>query len=131
MKRTPIARVAVIWLISCCLYLVLGFLFVVVVHTGPHDWYHLPGITIEHYYGHGVRLDGVEPAVLLPALAVSYVITWCLFAIASRYGKRQAHQAEQRIEPMRRSAFRLVSHSGVVSALPLMAHPQRWASRVT
>ena len=34
----------------------------------------------------------------------------------------------KRIEPMRGSAFRLVLYSGVRGALPLMAHPQRWAA---
>jgi hypothetical protein len=33
--------------------------------------------------------------------------------------------ANQRIEPMRRSAFRLVVHSGAADALLLMAHPGR------
>ena len=32
---------------------------------------------------------------------------------------------------MRRSAFRLVPHSGAVGALLLMAHPQRWAAMKT
>lgn len=32
-----------------------------------------------------------------------------------------------RIKPMRRSAFRSVQHSGAASALLLMAHPHRWA----
>jgi hypothetical protein len=35
--------------------------------------------------------------------------------------------ANQRIEPMRGSAFRLVPFSVACGALPLMAHPQRWA----
>src|ERR1035441_5395602 len=34
--------------------------------------------------------------------------------------------ANQRIEPMRRSAFRLAPHSGAPVALLLMAHPGRW-----
>jgi hypothetical protein len=34
-------------------------------------------------------------------------------------------QANQRIEPMRGSAVRLVPSLGVRGALPLMAHPQR------
>jgi hypothetical protein len=84
------SRILVIWLMSCCLFVALGFLFAVVEHTGPHDWFHLPGITIEHYYGHGLRVESIEPLVLLPALAVSYGITWSLFWGASRYGKRRA-----------------------------------------
>jgi len=83
-------RMLLIWLMSCCLFVALGFLFGVVEHTGPHDWFHLPGITIEHYYGHGLRVESVEPLVLLPAVAVSYGITWSLFWSASRYGKRRA-----------------------------------------
>ncbi len=80
-------RIVVIWLVSCCLFVALGFLFGVAEHTGPHDWVHLPGITVEHYYGHGLRVESIEPSVLLPALAVSYLITWCPFWVASRYGK--------------------------------------------
>jgi len=38
--------------------------------------------------------------------------------------------ANKRIEPMRRSAFRLVLYSDVCGALPLMAHPRRWAPKV-
>ena len=75
-------------MISLPIYLLLGFLTSAVVHTGPHDWFMLPGITIEHYYGHGLRVDDVRPYVLLPALAVCYVITWCIFQWASRYGKK-------------------------------------------
>jgi hypothetical protein len=33
----------------------------------------------------------------------------------------------KRVEPMRGSAISLVLNSGVLGALPLMAHPQRWA----
>jgi hypothetical protein len=88
MKTTSIIRILVILLTSCALYLLLGFLLCVVVHTGPHDWYQLPGITIEHYYGHGLRVDDVRPLTLVLALAVCYVITWYMFRIASRYGKR-------------------------------------------
>ncbi len=40
---------------------------------------------------------------------------------------RAAASFNKRIEPMRGSAFRLVPHAGVCGALPLMAHPQRWA----
>jgi hypothetical protein len=36
-------------------------------------------------------------------------------------------QPNLRIEPMRRSAFRLVQHAGAVDALLLMAHPKRSA----
>ena len=39
---------------------------------------------------------------------------------------RATRSLNKRIEPMRRSAFRLVPHSGAVDALLLMAHPQRW-----
>ena len=40
---------------------------------------------------------------------------------------REAAQSNQRIEPMRRSAFRFVPDSDAVDALLLMAHPFRWA----
>lgn len=45
----------------------------------------------------------------------------------SQRSRRPAITAKpnQRIEPMRRSAFRLVSHSGAIDALLLMAHPGR------
>ena len=40
--------------------------------------------------------------------------------------------ANQRIEPMRGSAFRSVPYSGTSGALSLMAHPHRWgATHVT
>jgi hypothetical protein len=84
------SRILLMWLISCCLFTVVGFLFAVVEHTGPHDWYRLPGITIEHYRGRGLRLESIDPLMLLPALAVSYGITWSLFWLASLlYGRRQ------------------------------------------
>jgi hypothetical protein len=35
----------------------------------------------------------------------------------------------KRIEPMRGSAIRLVFHSAIWGALPLMAHPQRSAEK--
>jgi hypothetical protein len=37
MTRTPMSRILVIWLMSCCLFVAPGFLFAVVEHTGPHD----------------------------------------------------------------------------------------------
>ncbi len=89
MSRTPVIRYLVIGLISVPVYLLLGFLAAVTIHTGPHDWFSLPGITIEHYYGHGLRVDEVQPRILLPGLAVCYVITWYVFRRASRYGKKR------------------------------------------
>ena len=86
-------KVMVIWLVSCGLYVVFGLVFCVVEHTGPHDWFHLPGITVEHYSGRGIRLDSVEPTVLLPSLVVSYLITWCLFWLASRLGRKRVRSS--------------------------------------
>ena len=37
------------------------------------------------------------------------------------------NRLNKRIEPMRGSAVRFVLRSGTYGALPLMAHPQRWA----
>lgn len=54
MSGTPPIRFAVVGLICVPVYLLLGFLMAATVHTGPHDWFMLPGITIEHYYGHGL-----------------------------------------------------------------------------
>lgn len=88
MTRVPPTRFVVIGLICLPVYLLLGFLTSVTVHTGPHDWFMLPGITIEHYYGHGLRVEDVKLQVLLPTLAVCYVITWQVFRWASRYGNK-------------------------------------------
>jgi hypothetical protein len=79
----------VIWAISLPVYLLFGFLISGVVHTGPHDWFMLPGITIEHYYGHGFIVDDLKPHVLLPALAVCYGLTWYIFKWASTCGKKR------------------------------------------
>jgi hypothetical protein len=89
MTKTPPIRFVVIGLICLPVYLLLGCLTTGVVHTGPHDWFMLPGITIEHYYGHGLRVEDVRPHVLLLALAVCYAITWYLFRWASQYGKKR------------------------------------------
>ncbi len=89
MKQPPVIRFALIGLLSVCVYLCLGLLlFAGVIHTGPHDWFQLPGVTIEHYYGHGLIVEDVRPVVLLPALAISYAITWYLFRWASGWGKK-------------------------------------------
>jgi len=70
----------VILLTSWAVYLLLGFLLCGVIHTGPHDWYQLRGLTIEHYYGHGLLVEDIRPLILVSALDVSYVVTWLCFA---------------------------------------------------
>jgi len=44
-----------------------------------------------------------------------------------RFGQIQIGRLTKRIEPMRESAFTLVLCAGACGALPLMAHPRRWA----
>ena len=88
MKASAPIRVVIIWLTSCGLFLLFGLVLGGWFHTGPHDWYQLPGITIEHRYGQGLRVESVQPFVLALALGVSYLITWYLFRVASRYGKK-------------------------------------------
>jgi hypothetical protein len=90
MKTMSTMRVLVILLTSWALYFLLGFLICPVVHTGPHDWFQLPGLTIEHYYDHGLRVDDIRPLTLVIALIVCYGITWYLFRIAAKYGKYAA-----------------------------------------
>jgi hypothetical protein len=80
-------RVLVILLTSWALFLSLGFLVCPVFHSRAHDWHMLPGITIEHRYGHGWLVEDIRPLILLPALSVSYALTWYLFRVASRFGK--------------------------------------------
>jgi hypothetical protein len=83
------SKILLIWLTSCVVFVVLGSLLATVEHTGPHDWFHLPGITIEHYSGRGLRVENIEPVMLLPALAICYGVTWFLFRVGSRYANRQ------------------------------------------
>ena len=83
-----VRRILVILITSWAFYLLLGVLICPVFHTGPHDWYQFPGITIEHYYGHGLFVDDIQPWVLIPALSASYVVTWCMFRAASQFRRR-------------------------------------------
>ena len=55
-------------------------------------------------------------------IALAVVITLLIVGNLAVHG---IPKPNQRIEPMRRSAFRLVPHSGAVDALLLMAHPWR------
>ncbi len=75
-------RIFLLILLSVLLFLLVGFLTGSVVHRGPHDWYHLPGVTVEYYQGHGLKVEAVKPWVLTPLLAAAYAIVYFLFGYA-------------------------------------------------
>ena len=74
MQRSTVIRVAIMVLLSCCLYLLLGALSGAVMHSGGSDCYGLPGIVITHHYGRGISIDGVSPVVLMGSLVLSYFL---------------------------------------------------------
>jgi hypothetical protein len=88
MKIAGTTRILVIVLTSWAFYLMLGFLLCPTIHTGPHNMIQLPGIAIDFDHDHGLRVYDIQPLTLGLALAMCYVITWFLFRIALRIGKR-------------------------------------------
>lgn len=82
MKVAGFIRVVLMIVASCVIHATLVPLLCSVRHTGPHDWYVMPGITLHHRYGNGVELSEIRPFALSLMMTGCYAISWLVLRVA-------------------------------------------------